>query len=133
MGGIDLDPASCAAANQIVGAGLYYDSEGETLPWFGRVFCNPPYNSKVVRKFAARAVRHPEVTFLCNNATETVAGQMLLERAGAVCFLDGRVRFLDASLQPAKTPLQGQMVCYWGPSVEMFKLAFDNLGSVLKR
>ena len=99
----------------------------------GSAGCSATLRSKVVRKFAVRAVRHPEVTFLCNNATETIAGQTLLARADAVCFLGGRVRFLDASLQPAKTPLQGQMVCYWGPSVEKFKLAFDNIGSVLKR
>lgn len=46
MGDIDLDPASCAAANQIVKAERYYSLErgenGLVLPWRGRVYLNPP-------------------------------------------------------------------------------------------
>ena len=42
MGGIDLDPASCAEANTIVKAAAYYDSDGLSRPWYGRVFLNPP-------------------------------------------------------------------------------------------
>lgn len=41
---IDLDPASCAAANTQVRANRYYDKEmnGYTMAWEGRVFLNPP-------------------------------------------------------------------------------------------
>jgi hypothetical protein len=44
MGGITLDPASCALANETVRAGAYYDIEanGLALPWRGSVFLNPP-------------------------------------------------------------------------------------------
>jgi ParB family chromosome partitioning protein len=46
LGAIDLDPFSCAAAQRIVRAELYYSPEvggdGWALPWRGRVFCNPP-------------------------------------------------------------------------------------------
>jgi hypothetical protein len=47
MGGIDLDPFSCALANTVVNATEFYSGDigaksGFLDPWHGRVFCNPP-------------------------------------------------------------------------------------------
>jgi ParB family transcriptional regulator, chromosome partitioning protein len=50
LGMIDLDPASCALANERVRATHYYSPErgedGLALPWDGYVFVNPPGRSK---------------------------------------------------------------------------------------
>ena len=45
MGAIDLDPASCAEANEIVRAGAFYSRADNALarPWYGKVWLNPPF------------------------------------------------------------------------------------------
>lgn len=48
LGDIDLDPASCALANEVVkatawyGPGSEFGEDGLAEPWMGRVFLNPP-------------------------------------------------------------------------------------------
>jgi phage N-6-adenine-methyltransferase len=124
-GPFDLDPASCPTANQVVGASRFFTKEtnGLLCPWHAeRLWLNPPYSrelyplfvEKLLEEIAARRVLRAAV--LVNNATETVMGQKLLKQADCVQFLSRRVRFLDESLSPKKTPLQGQMLCFFNPS-----------------
>jgi hypothetical protein len=44
LGDVDLDPASCATANTLIHAKRFYTKEenGLALPWYGRVYLNPP-------------------------------------------------------------------------------------------
>ena len=60
LGTIDLDPASCATAQGWIQAKTFYTKEQDGLsqPWFGRVFCNPPYGSEEVRLMAKRFLLH---------------------------------------------------------------------------
>jgi hypothetical protein len=52
MGQIDLDPASNYISNRIVKASQYYtkDDDGFNHSWSGKVFLNPPYGQKNLRK-----------------------------------------------------------------------------------
>ena len=138
MGGIDLDPASCDVAQRTVKATKHYtvNDDGLSLPWFGRVWMNPPYSSDLIGKFCSRLVesyQSGDVTAACvlvNNATDTAWFALLSQCASAVCFPRGRVRFLDASGRPIGAPLQGQAVVYLGKDPAGFAGAFHGLGRV---
>jgi ParB family chromosome partitioning protein len=135
---IDLDPASCAAANRIVKARLFYsqDDDGLTKQWSGRVFMNPPYAGGVIGRFVKKLVEHyragevSEAVVLVNNATETDWFQSLAGYCSAACFVTGRLRFWRPD-KSTGTPLQGQVVCYLGARPELFKAEFERFGFIL--
>lgn len=138
MGSIDTDPASCFVAQLNVTAKVFYTEETNGLDksWFGNVWMNPPYSGKLVKQFIEKLKYELSVgntqqsVVLVNNTTETQAGQSLLGMCSAVCFLKGRVKFLDETGVPKKTPLQGQMVLYFGNMQDNFMLQFKDLGNV---
>ena len=139
MGDIDLDPASSEAANETVQAATFYTIENDGLlyDWAGRVWLNPPYASHLIGLFADKLAEHvkrgdvTEACVLVNNATETVWFKALLDVASCVCFIWGRVKFIDAGGKASGAPLQGQALLYIGPNAEAFGLAFSDFGTVL--
>lgn len=136
MGNIDLDPASSSKANQIIRADNYYtaDDDGLSQDWGGNVWMNPPYSQPEIGYFAEKLISELDniesACVLVNNATETKWLQSLLLRAKAVCFISGRISYLDTKLQPANKPLQGQIVLYFGNQPDRFFSAFSIYGVV---
>lgn len=138
MGEIDLDPASSEVANETVGADRFFTEEdnGLSKPWSGRVWMNPPYAQPLCSQFCERvskAYADSEIEsaiVLVNNATETRWFQGMLEKASAVCFLLGRVKFLRPE-GLAGAPLQGQAILYFGEHGERFLEVFSQFGKVM--
>ncbi len=138
LGRIDLDPASTAVANAVVGAETFFtrQTDGLAQEWRGRVFTNPPYAADLVAKFAEKLAASFEAGLvtaalvLVNNATETRWFQRLWSVASAVCFPLGRVKFWHP--RKVATPLQGQAVLYLGPAADAFVSEFSRFGAVAR-
>ncbi len=139
MGGIDLDPASSDQANETVKAETYYTvyDDGLEQEWHGRVWMNPPYSQPEVDHFSKKlqaelSTGHiDQALVLVNNATETKWFQGMLRLASAICFITGRVKFIDQYGNPSGAPLQGQAVLYFGDKVDLFSDKFGDFGIIL--
>jgi hypothetical protein len=95
LGGIDLDP--CGDPEHNVPAAEHYDGtngrDGLKLPWYGRVFMNPPYGREM-KRWVERFCTEPidEGIALLKAATDTQWFKPLWQYP--ICFLEHRVYFL---------------------------------------
>lgn len=139
MSKIDLDPASSDVANETVKATNYYTEETNGLKqkWNGNIWLNPPYAQPLIEQFCDKLIRSfldSDITQACvlvNNATETVWGQKLLEWCSCICFPKGRIKFIDKDGNATGTPLQGQMILYFGEHGQLFDTTFSKFGKIL--
>lgn len=139
MNGIDTDPASTSKANEIVKAETYFTSEedGRLQQWRGNVWLNPPYAQPLITDFCKLLIRKyqeneiQQACVLVNNATETTFYQDMLNACSAVCFIKGRVKFIDEEGRQSGSPLQGQSVLYFGNNIDRFSDSFSQFGVIL--
>lgn len=131
MGSIDLDPASNDFANETVKAGAYYTEADNGLEkeWFGNVWLNPPYSASLVQLFADKVANSDfkQAIVLVNNATETAWFRKLIEKASAIIFTTGRIKYRKRDGEHG-SPLQGQAFLYFGENVEAFLSEFRTYG-----
>lgn len=139
MGEIDLDPASCTAAQELVQARRFYTKHDDGLSkmWSGRVWLNPPYSASLIRQFVARLIHFhetdqvSEAVILTNNSSDTVWFHDLLSRY-PVCFTRGRVKFWRPNHKTFGAR-QGQTLFYLGDNIEAFAREFGPLGMVVRK
>jgi DNA N-6-adenine-methyltransferase (Dam) len=128
---IDLDPASCEQANEVVQAKHFFavSHDGLTQAWSGTIWLNPPYG-KVIGAWVEKVCHEYE-------AGQVNAALVLLPaRPGStwwrrissypMCFLHGRLRFSGATHAPFPS-----VVVYLGTEPYRFAEAFAKSGVVV--
>ena len=67
-------------------------------PWFGRVFCNPPYDTTLITQFIKRCVEHKNAIALTFARTDTrLFHELIFPNADSILFIKGRLSFYHAS------------------------------------
>jgi hypothetical protein len=138
LGSIDLDPASCAAAQEIVQARHFcaVDDDGLAQDWRGRVWLNPPYAGKLVAAFASKMLDQiacgnvAAAIMLTNSYTETSWFHNLARVCNALCFTRGRIKFESPHGEKC-APTNGQCFFYFGDDRHRFIAEFDDVGMIL--
>jgi len=96
LGPFDLDPCAPVARPWDMAATHYTrEQNGLSLPWFGRVFLNPPYGPpSVIGPWLRRMSQHGCGIALTFARTETeLFFETIWTRASALLFLRGRLHF----------------------------------------
>lgn len=143
MGGVDLDPASCAYANQIIQATVYYtlETDGFNQAWPGRVFLNPPYGIDSKRqsnagKWSKRLIDQfqagitTEAILLVNAVPGNEWFKPLWQFL--ICFTDHRIKFYNSAGQ-ANQPTHSNCFVYLGSNQDRFCTVFAEFGPVVQR
>ena len=137
MGGIDLDPASRADANETVQATRFFTAEDDGLlqSWSGRLWLNPPYSKmaafmgKLLEVYHAGRVE--QAIILANNQTDAKWAANVMDAANVLCFTRGRLIFTKDGVDAGGKPLQGQMLVGLGVDPRKFEAAFRGIGHVV--
>lgn len=137
MGSIDLDPASCEKAQEIVQAEEYFteDDDGLSQSWHGNLFLNPPYQMPQIRQFTDKLIEElPHLNaaiLLTNNNTDTLWFHNCSRSASVICFTKGRINFYTAEIEETQ-PTNGQSFFYFGKEEKRFIEVFEKYGMMMK-
>lgn len=143
LGEIDLDPASCAFANQVVKATRFFTKEENGLmhPWYGRIWLNPPYGRTSQGQVSnlEHFTRYLLAQYQCDNVVEAI---LLIPVNTAtrwfdalwqypICFPRFRIRFYN-ELGPRPDVSFGTCFVYLGQHESRFIEVFHHFGQIVK-
>jgi hypothetical protein len=141
LGGIDLDPFSSEYANYFfVNSKVIFTKEVSAychswdMFYKGKVFMNPPYSDgeykPAIELFLEKLERLKFSSIvLTNNNTDTTTTQKLMSKASAYCFPEKRINYYTKEGQ-IKGNRYGQLFCYFGKNIKLFRETFNDLGVV---
>jgi hypothetical protein len=145
MGGIDLDPASCAQAQMTVKADCWFGpgsscgEDGLTQEWRGNVWLNPPYGKTAGKSNAGRwidkllreydAGRVDQAILLVNAQTAEQWFKPLWRFP--LCFTDHRIKFVSPTGVRSQ-PTHGNVFVFVGVDDALFKRVFAQFGAVVR-
>ena len=131
MGGIDLDPASCAIAQRVVQAAAWFDRKRDGLAqrWTGNVWLNPPFARGLIDQFIDKLLderrNFSQAITLVHSRTDADWFQRLGDIANAIAFPRGAIKFYnETDCRPSG--VYGSAIIYIGDRRDAFADAFAN-------
>lgn len=140
MGHIDLDPASCEYANEVVQAKriLTKQDDGLQYEWSGKVFMNPPYGGpqaafiqKLHDDYMRRKVKECIMLLRAAN-TGNKWFEPVWDMGDAFCFAMKRVRCYPPKGYLIQSPPFYSVFVYAGPHPTQFAEEFSKHGPVVR-
>lgn len=123
LGDFDLDP--CAPITRPWDtAKTHYtiNDNGLTMPWFGRVWCNPPYGNEAAT-WLSKCASHNNAIALTFARTETkMFFNTVWNTADAVLFIQGRIKFYHVTgIQGDSAGAPSVIIAYGSNNAEILK------------
>ena len=136
MGGIDLDPASCPAANAYIKATDIFTTETNGLDkeWHGNVYLNAPYGKgmslwmdKVKAEFTAGHIK--QAVLLLPARTNAGWFQRFSDFDISVCYPANGLNFIDGTtMRPETAAMFPSAIVYIGDRHPAFRTTFAQFG-----
>ena len=99
LGHFDLDP--CSPINRPWNTASHHftiEDDGLKQQWFGRVFCNPPYDTELITQFIHKCAEHKNALALTFARTDTkLFHNEIFKKADSILFIKGRLKFFHVT------------------------------------
>lgn len=132
VNGFTLDPCSGAENSPIAANQYTIQDDGLTQPWYGDVWCNPPYSDmedwtdKVIEESTRGET--DVILYLCKGDSSTDWWHAAVEEATAVAMIDSRLSFGD---DEDSAPFCSHVFIFGDPSEDVYNV-LDRRGAVFR-
>ena len=116
LGVFDTDPCAPVKPLWQTAIRMYNrDNDGLTKTWIGRVWLNPPYSRPLIECFVKRLAEHGNgIALLFNRCDSKMFQDVIFEKATAIMFLRGRIKFYRPDGSRGGSPGCGSVLIAFG-------------------